>query len=1141
MLVLMIFTAASLDANAAQIISNFGSHSAVSEDGNNLYIAYYDDLNTRLELAVAPKDTMIPTIRIIEEAGDVGEYPSVTYDSENIYISYFDRSDKEIRIAVVNKNNPNSFRTKRVIGIGEGQYMINYPNGFTSIAQDSRMIYIIYPDASKHLKLAAIIKENNINREQDFVGMTEVRIDRGETLYGGFDRLVSYGSITTDGQNAYIAFEDRGITLAKVSIDAAYRISTQTGTIYNLNDDTTDSKPSIYYNNGYLFVGYYDSFQNKLYLAKVYSRDFNAKERIEIAADGKYPLVTADNSNTYVGYLGYSAGIPSLLKVAKISNAAFSVSRTGVIDTEPNFGTINSIAQDSSSIYISYSHLPRPLKVAKIVKEDLRSIGGCSWVGWVGIGTLAESDRSNPGGYCQSRSCAKYCIGHERTTDRDALKCASTAIGSQEGSVTDIVCTDSTSSAPDTGGAALTRPAATGNPFIATCCGASEANCQEDDAEKKTVGQYVTLRGDTNYYCTEQEGAGSPKPGIFLTNLDPMPTENPQQRYQEAKTACINLAVANPSLASTPVWTGTKCCGEPFPDDQQWYYNDVTTAENRAGGDNTNDGACWDSAYKQNGQIIEGTGITAGSSKILSLGGEFLGCNLETTNENDNRLLGKRETGTTNLIIRTANNKPYCSKTDESPYYICAYNKRWWLLTGDDNAYTKTLRPGIDDGPASKTYVPKSVYEDAELRRSITPPHYPTQCCPADECWNPSIGETGKCVLPLSRADNEDKRVEAEMDNDGRKETGSFLCMLQGGNADWVFMHEKTPLIKGTPNGYCDTDDQCLVAVSETPRCIGLGEYYEIKDGQEDYGDNFCELSTQGGVWTSRTKFAAAQLARIAEDTNADYTLYCDSTDRVLNSLVGADGSASVNFRDLSGLTTNNVCVLKKRSGDDYQITIGLTLNKDLSEMDSQIRSAFGVGCGDINAVEASDDYKDTFHQCNSGDNKLWYNPRLNALVYNKNEVTMPRDGSSLLTNDPNNRIVFPMGSVLARIPELYPDYNTIYIARTGFRSINSDGRKIYNKNIYGFLNVETLRNDLGVLYDGVFANAGTACRLASAQSRTNNLPGDPERLQCFAEHPSVGNRAYIYSITLDPTSASSAKDLLVRDFADLTAKIRIR
>ena len=188
---------------------------------------------------------------------------------------------------------------------------------------------------------------------------------------------------------------------------------------------------------------------------------------------------------------------------------------------------------------------------------------------------------------------------------------------------------------------------------------------------------------------------------------------------------------------------------------------------------------------------------------------------------------------------------------------------------------------------------------------------------------------------------------------------------------DWDLLSRKTALLRDVNNnvkfGYCRTDSQCLIdpdIVDPDLRCIDSGSPYESADS--DITDNFCE----NGKWTSRTKEVAALLIGYARSD--DFALSCNTKDKVLNNFVkGVEGDIN-NFG--GELTTNNVCVLKTRG----EIILGLTINKDLSEIDaneqsSNLKKAFGVRCNNDVGTE------DSFQLCD--DNKLWYNPKLKALI----------------------------------------------------------------------------------------------------------------------------------------------------------------
>ena len=634
------------------------------------------------------------------------------------------------------------------------------------------------------------------------------------------------------------------------------------------------------------------------------------------------------------------------------------------------------------------------------------------------------------------------------------------------------------------------------NTFV-ECCGEIEGDCfTGTEGTTLTNGGYV-IENSKIYYCRND--------GKFVADLDVKYAGD--TTFDENKETCgaIILPKANPGEQDKhPTWTGTKCCGEPAPDDPNEFYNDPIGAAGRITGSNI--GGCWNSNYMQINKPFA-------NEKVININGEFLGCNLDATKRDEETLLNIGETGTANNIIKKGtpeNNKQYCSKAGSNPYYICSFKDRWKSL----ESHSKDTHINQNDEKESQTGYASKEYGLSDHPITATD----KECCPSNpsnECWN------GNNCMELN----------SEFDDNGNKDDGVYLCKPDGQKTRWIVMHPKIPL-KGGDKGYCDTDNQCLVSndQTESPKCINAGEYYKIKNGGEIiYGDNFCE----NGEWTSRTKYIAAQLARIAEDANADYTLYCDSADKVLNSFIGADEKTSVNFNDFNGLTTSNVCVLKKKTSNIYEIAIGFALNKEVAQLNTQIKQAFG------NDISCTRDFTqlgttDRFHQCKENDNRLWYNEWLNAMIYSRAGIESRNiEGvarSSLVLVDPPKKITAPMQPLLDRIPNAHPKYNYLYIS------------KINNKNIYGFLEPASTGNQynyLGVMYDQAVAWPKTICVLANAKAKNGlfEIPtaDDIGRLHCVQRD----GKEFVLSIIQPELIGLKYKNYFINAFADLTAKLR--
>jgi len=186
------------------------------------------------------------------------------------------------------------------------------------------------------------------------------------------------------------------------------------------------------------------------------------------------------------------------------------------------------------------------------------------------------------------------------------------------------------------------------------------------------------------------------------------------------------------------------------------------------------------------------------------------------------------------------------------------------------------------------------------------------------------------------------------------------------------------------------------VCFAEEEDCYYDGQYYV---DEEYMGDNYCE----DGNITSRTKFIALQLIDIAEELSEDdYTLFCDSYEDVLNYydyvlegytissyFTAGYGGSSAECTDSVGdgiPCVNNICVLRLPEDElSHRVIFGASLNKLINEGNYKFLIALGEDddrCNDAIGCDDCDDGK--FHACNAAFSEIWYNEKLESVIFSK-------------------------------------------------------------------------------------------------------------------------------------------------------------
>ncbi len=191
--------------------------------------------------------------------------------------------------------------------------------------------------------------------------------------------------------------------------------------------------------------------------------------------------------------------------------------------------------------------------------------------------------------------------------------------------------------------------------------------------------------------------------------------------------------------------------------------------------------------------------------------------------------------------------------------------------------------------------------------------------------------------------------------------------------ADWYGPLNSVNTWDYKQKGFCPKQDNCLVS---RLKCINTSQWIL---------DNYCD----SGTWTSRTKLIATQLLALAQSQSpANYSIYCDSYDAVLNeyaynSEYGPVTSFIRKFCVQPGTTktedcVNNICVM--RYGNN--VAFGMSINTDISGTKSPLQAL------DLSRTDC-DNVKNTDGDYDSCGSNAWYNHDTQSILYST-ITTMP-------------------------------------------------------------------------------------------------------------------------------------------------------
>jgi|GEM_PF-5261948 len=257
----------------------------------------------------------------------------------------------------------------------------------------------------------------------------------------------------------------------------------------------------------------------------------------------------------------------------------------------------------------------------------------------------------------------------------------------------------------------------------------------------------------------------------------------------------------------------------------------------------------------------------------------------------------------------------------------------------------------------------------------------PQNCCNATSCWTgqPGLNALGKIY---DGCQNDQLQI-----NDPETNYQGYRC--EGGN--WI-KRTKRYTWDYSASGYCPTETQCLVSPSGNatsnnepglyystsqpqPQCIESGQY--LTKYTSPQGEYYCE----SGIWSTRTKQIALHLLNYTNEISpTEYRLFCGTAHETLNQpavLSNYISSTSCSNGTRGVPCVNNFCVLETPQG----IAWGVSLNNRVNdESKSFLSNPQGLN---INPPTACDNALSGtgYTQC-SGDERLWYNPELNSLLF---------------------------------------------------------------------------------------------------------------------------------------------------------------
>ncbi len=235
--------------------------------------------------------------------------------------------------------------------------------------------------------------------------------------------------------------------------------------------------------------------------------------------------------------------------------------------------------------------------------------------------------------------------------------------------------------------------------------------------------------------------------------------------------------------------------------------------------------------------------------------------------------------------------------------------------------------------------------------------------------------------------------------------------------------------------GACSDNSQCLIHLLGNQSYDGdLDRYFRLTDPRmgprcANNGQQVLDYVCESGNWTTRTKYLALQMLKVAEDTSESYfTLFCDNYENVLNRVSYAVQGRSVDEYLGSNCAVssrivpcvNSICVLKTEN----LVAVGTTINVPINDSGHSFLRALNKSttlCDSVNTAS------NNFVLCNEN---IWYNPVLGGVI------SIASGPLPAPTNNTKTKIRNPMLSMSSYVLDVLhnssnPGMNFVYFPKT--------------------------------------------------------------------------------------------------------------
>ena len=432
-----------------------------------------------------------------------------------------------------------------------------------------------------------------------------------------------------------------------------------------------------------------------------------------------------------------------------------------------------------------------------------------------------------------------------------------------------------------------------------------------------------------NYYCSKYPATLNNFGIYWINDMD-------TQILDITRKAPMGKAVCDETMGYG--WTGNICCGDDTTSESKFLSNINRYSVAESFSDNSGEAGCVKgNAVKNNSAVVVkyNNSVSAGEASLLFFNGSFYSCNNAGAFAGIVRELNY--SADTTGRSRKVNESLFDINT--TPVAKACYNAGSWYCDFDSYWKNATRIPG----------------EVINASRALPPNLSGKGCCPSSYCFagqtyipGKKSNETGALMWNASCVQSQANYLSGT-ETLGKPyffNSSKFYTLTVRGNNNFfrcVNGSWQLAVLKWNPDhterGYCNMPSQCYL---NTSTCLDTGDFFK---------DSIC----YNGNWTSRTRYLASQLLSLTHAVN--YTLYCDSYDKVLAQynyiegalsrlpviqiLLGEESGAGVtiggetvrnytcpNMKGSGVPCTNNFCAIKYQElGEGEKIAIGTTLN----------------------------------------------------------------------------------------------------------------------------------------------------------------------------------------------------------------------